>query len=149
MGFIIDILSSTSFVAFIIGILIIQFAKAIIKIFNMGVMFKTNLATKKEQQEFEERIRQDLVNYKEEIQRTVLSVCLRTIDREMRHVDEINKTATELKLSEQSMRAKMEDLNSKYDEVKATTDSVHALTTKVQRLEFGKDISRLERRSEK
>jgi glutamine synthetase type III len=124
------------------------FAKSIIKIFNMGVMFKTNLATKKEQKEFEERIRQDLINYKEEIQRTVLSICLRTIEREMRNVDTINNTANELKVSSETIKNKMDDLDAKYEEFKEVATKVRALGDKVQRLEFGRDTT-IGRRSEK
>ena len=148
MDTIINLLNNPSVISLVIGFLIMGFAKSIIKIFNMGVMFKTNLATKKEQKDFEERIRQDLVNYKEEIQRTVLSICLRTIERELRNVDAINNTANELKISEETIKNKLEDINTKYDELKEMVVKVRTLTEKVQRLEFGRDTT-IERRSEK
>lgn len=148
MDTIINLLNNPSVISLVIGFLIMGFAKSIIKIFNMGVMFKTNLATKKEQKDFEERIRQDLVNYKEEIQRTVLSICLRTIERELRNVDAINNTANELKVSAESVKAKMEDLDAKYDEFKEVATKVRTLSDKVQRLEFGRDTT-IGRRSEK
>lgn len=148
MDTLINLLNNPSVISLVIGFLIMGFAKSIIKIFNMGVMFKTNLATKKEQKDFEERIRQDLVNYKEEIQRTVLSICLRTIERELRNVDAINNTANELKVSAESVKAKMEDLDAKYDEFKEVATKVRTLSDKVQRLEFGRDTT-IGRRSEK
>ena len=148
MDTLINLLNNPSVISLVIGFLIMGFAKSIIKIFNMGVMFKTNLATKKEQKDFEERIRQDLVNYKEEIQRTVLSICLRTIERELRNVDAINNTANELKVSSESIKSKMEDLDAKYDEFKEVATKVRTLSDKVQRLEFGRDTT-IGRRSEK
>ena len=148
MEYIINLLNNPSVISLVIGFLIMGFAKSIIKIFNMGVMFKTNLATKKEQKDFEERIRQDLVSYKEEIQRTVLSICLRTIERELRNVDTINNTANELKISSEMIKNKMEDLDTKYEEFKEVASKVRTLNDKVQRLEFGRDTT-IGRRSEK
>jgi methyl-accepting chemotaxis protein len=148
MDTLINLLNNPSVISLVIGFLIMGFAKSIIKIFNMGVMFKTNLATKKEQKDFEERIRQDLVNYKEEIQRTVLSICLRTIERVLRNVDAINNTANELKVSSESIKSQMEDLDAKYDEFKEVATKVRTLSDKVQRLEFGRDTT-IGRRSEK
>ena len=139
---------SGTLVATVSGVLIIAFAKSIIKIFNLGVTFKTNLATKEEQEEFEDKMRKEMLAWKEEIERTVLSIALRTIERELRNVDKISETATDIKITEENLKNKIADLEEKYTELKDAITTLNTLKNTVQRLEYTRDMSSGERRSE-
>lgn len=67
MEFITNFLNSPSLAITIAGIMIIAFAKSIIRIFRMGVQYKADLVTRQEQQRFEEEVRRDMRGYASQI----------------------------------------------------------------------------------
>lgn len=139
-------ISDTLFVT-IIGIMLMAFAKSITKIFKMGAMFKSEFATRQEQREFEEEIRRDMRGYASQIQQTVLTSTLRITEEKLKDIDEIRKSAIEIKALKLQIDNELKMINEKYDEVKAVGDEVRSLSQKVQRLEYG-EANSMQRRTE-
>lgn len=146
-GFLETLLSNNTVLIAIVTFAATVLCKTAIKIFRLGVTFKTELATKEDQRIFEESIRKDLRAYKEEIQKTVLTICMDHINK---HLNDIKEYKTEMEhIKELSTRIDMksEEMNEKYSDVKSVIDTVRILNNKVTRLEYGNN-TKIERRSE-
>ena len=117
------------------------FSKTIIKIFRMGVTFKTKLVTKDEQTKFEESVRNDMRSYRDEIQRNILTTCMNTVDRELASIKDMKELAAEMKTAAEVQRVQMQQFEEKFNEIKSVGDVVRQLTTRMDRLEYGADTA--------
>lgn len=144
-----DFLNSWSVLAVIIGLVMIGFSKAIISIFRMGVTFKSNLASKKELNDFEAEIRADMRGYTAQIQKAVTDVCVRIINEKLKGIDTVQSSVEEIKILKAEIEVEIKHAMEKFDEVKGVGDSVRALGNKVSRIEYQTSNSTGERRTEK
>lgn len=142
-----ELLNSTSVLTIVVGALIIAFAKAIIRIFRMGVNFATEMASKKELNEFSAEVKQDMRAYAQQIQRAVLESVMRVVDSRLQNVDNVNDTANDMKLLKIEIENEVKNAIERIDDVKSLSDTVRALSNKVSRLEFNGE-TRSERRKE-
>lgn len=144
-----DFLNSWSVIAVIIGLVFIGFSKAVISIFRMGVTYKSNLASRSELKDFEAEMRKDMRSYATQIQKSVTDACMRVIDTKLRDVENVQETATEIKLLKNELELEIKHALEKYDEIKSVGDSVRALNNKVTRMEYKDSTSNVARRTEK
>lgn len=149
MDKILDFLNSWSVLAVVIGLVMIGFSKAIISIFRMGVTFKSNLASKKELRDFETEIRADMRGYSTQIQKAVTEVCMRVISEKLKNIEDVNKSAEEIKILKAEMEVEIKHALEKMDEVKGIGESVRTLGNKVSRMEYQNSNLPNERRTEK
>lgn len=149
MDKILDFLNSWSVIAVVIGLVFIGFSKAVISIFRMGVTYKSNLASRSELREFEAEMRKDMRSYATQIQKSVTDACMRVIDAKLRDVENVQETATEIKLLKNELELEIKHALEKYDEIKSVGDSVRALSNKVTRMEYKDSTSNTARRTEK
>lgn len=149
MDKILDFLNSWSVIAVVIGLVFIGFSKAVISIFRMGVTYKSNLASRSELREFEADMRKDMRSYATQIQKSVTDACMRVIDAKLRDVENVQETATEIKLLKNELELEIKHALEKYDEIKSVGDSVRALSNKVTRMEYKDSTSNTARRTEK
>ena len=133
---ILNLLSSTSVVIFIAGIMVIAFARSIIRIFRMGAQWKTEFATRQEQREFEAEIRKDMRNYAVQIQKAVTDAVMVVIEQNMKDIESSKEIYTEMQVMKAELEVEMKNALEKVDTIKATEDSVRALKNRVDRLEF-------------
>lgn len=122
------------------------FAKTIIKVFRLGVTFKTHLATKEELRIFEEEIRRDLRSYKEELSTVVMTTAIQIINDKLKDIDNIRNVLSDIKSIKAVLDVEIKNAMSKVDEVHSLSDTVRILSNKVQRLEFGKDVTDIRRK---
>ena len=115
----------------------------------MGVNFKSNLASHKELIEFESEIKKDMRGYAVQIQKSVMDACLKVIEAKLSNIEEIQKTAVDIKVMKTELESEMKHTMEKYDEIKSVADSVRTLSNKVQRLEFNSETKNMTRRTEK
>lgn len=132
-----ELLNSTSVVITVVTFLIIGFARAITRIFRMGATWKTELATKEEQKDFEAEIRRDMRGYASQIQSTVLDACMRTIERELKNLDEFRNSVTEMRTMKIELQNEIKNAMEKYDEIKNISDNFRIMNNRLNRLEFG------------
>ena len=131
-----DFLSNTSVILTLAAILIIAFARAIIKIFQMGATFKVQLATKDEMEAFKKEVRDEMHSYAIGVQKAVMDACMKVIDNRLMDIAEAKQTSVDIKLLKVELENEIEKVMEKYDEIKAVSDNVRALNTKVNRLEY-------------
>lgn len=144
-----DFLNSWSVIAVVIGLVLIGFSKAVISTFRMGVTYKSNLASRSELKDFEAEMRKDMRSYATQIQKSVTDACMRVIDTKLRDVENVQETATEIKLLKNELELEIKHALEKYDEIKSVGDSVRALNNKVTRMEYKDSTSNVARRTEK
>jgi hypothetical protein len=125
------------------------FAKTIITIFKLGVVFKEDLATKRDQLSFEKRIIDDLRGYKEEVLKVVMAASMETIKEKLSDVEDIGEIAGEMKTLQATMEIKIKAAMEKVDEVRGMSENVRILTNKVNRLEYGSDNQEVRRKENK
>ena len=142
-----EFLNSYSVMITIAGIMIIAFARSIIRIFRMGVTFKTELATKDEMREFEAEMRRDMRGYCIQIQKVVTDAAMNVINNKLKDIEDVKHAAEDMRVMKAQIEAEIKVALEKYDEMKAVSDNVRVLTNKVQRLEYGAD-NRNDRRKE-
>ena len=136
MDWILNILGNTSVIIFIAGIMVIAFARSIIKIFKMGASWKTEFATRQEQREFESEMRKDMRNYATQIQTAVLNAAMSVIESKLKDIEDSREIATEMKVMKAELETEMNAAIEKVESVKQIEDSVRALKNKVDRLEY-------------
>ena len=142
-------LNSYSVMITIAGVMIIAFARSIIRIFKMGVTFKTELATKEELKEFEAEMRKDMRGYCIQIQTAVTDAALRVIQEKLKDIEGTKKAAEDMRVMKAQMEAEMKTTLEKYEEIKGLADNVRTLSNKVQRLEYTSGASNtMDRRKE-
>lgn len=144
-----EFLNNTSVIITIATLLIIAFSKTIIKIFNMGVTFKSNLASKKDLKEFESEIRKDLRGYVVQIQKAATDACMRVIEAKLQNVENLQESAKNIELMKTELEMEIKHTLEKFDDVKSMSDSLRSLTNKVSRLEHANDLKEIGRRTEK
>ena len=137
------LLNSYSIIIPIATVMIIAFTKAIIKIFNMGIMFKSNTVTRDELKEFEDSIRQDMRGYAVQIQKLVTTSSLTVINDRLKEVDEVKKSAIEMKIMKTELQAEMKNAIEKCNDAAALQGEVRNLSTRVQRLEYNQQQSNI------
>jgi hypothetical protein len=125
------------------------FAKTIITIFKMGVLFKEELATKRDQLSFERKIVQDLRDYKDELMKVVMATSMNTINDKLKSVDDVQDLVSEMKTLEATLEIKVKNAMEKVDEVRGMAENVRILTNKVNRLEYGSDNQEVRRKESK
>ena len=124
------LLNSYSIIIPIATVMIIAFTKAIIKIFNMGIMFKSNTVTRDELKEFEDSIRQDMRGYAVQIQKLVTTSSLTVINDRLKEVDEVKKSATEMKIMKTELQAEMKNAESDKSDSSTTDKPINSTPTK-------------------
>lgn len=117
-------------------IMVIAFARCIIKIFRMGVMFNSDLATKNELKSFEEEIRRDMRGYAIQIQESVLKSVMIVVENKLRDIQEAKNAAVDIKVTKAELEVEIKNALSKLDDVKSLGDSVRQLNQRVSRIEF-------------
>lgn len=145
---ILKFLNSYSVMIMIAGVVIIAFAKAIIKIYKMGATDKAHQVTRSELTDFENQMRTDMRSYTGQIQKVVLEACLKVIDAKLKDIDEVKGTAVDMKVMKAELEAEIKTTMEKYDEIKSVSDSVRSLGNKVSRLEYN-DATSNTRRTER
>lgn len=145
---ILEFMNSYSVTIVIASIMVMAFARSIVKIFKMGATFKADLATKKELREFEDEVRRDMRGYCGQIQKAVTDSCLAVINDKLKDIEETKKIATEMKVMKAQLETEMKNTMEKLDEVKQVSNTVRTLSAQVSRLEYNKD-NQGERRIEK
>ena len=144
-------LNSYSVIITIASVMVIAFARTIIKIFRLGVTFKTELATKEEQRVFEEEVRKDMRAYSVQIQKLVTDSVMTVLNNKMADVESAKDAITEIKVMKAEIDAEIKNALDRLDEMKVINDSVRALGNKVSRIEQqqnGNGIQSSERRRE-
>lgn len=144
----IKILNSSTIVTGVVGIIVIAFARSIIKIFRMGVTWRTELATQKELREFEADVRKDMRAYCVQIQELVLKSAMNVINNKLKDIDDAKNALTEIKVLKAEFDAQMKAMDEKYEEIRTVGNTVRTLTNKVSRIEYNADSKTSERRSE-
>ena len=145
--FVTNILNNKAVIIFIITIALTVFSRMVIKIFRFGMTYKTELATKKEQQEFEEQIKKDMRSYKDEVTKNVMVTCMRVIDERLKDLDEVKEMSDDMKITKTKLEVQINNALEKYDEIKSLGENVRLLSNKVNRLEYG-DKNEAVRRSD-
>ena len=148
MNAILEFLNNSSIMMTIAGILIIAFAKSIIKIYKMGVTDKSHQVTREELIEFENQMRTDMRGYTGQIQKVVLEACLKVIDSKLKDIDDVKDAAVDMRIMKTELETEIKSALEKYDEIKSVSDSVRSLGNKVSRLEYNNENSTI-RRTEK
>lgn len=143
-----DLLNSYSVIIMLAGVIIIAFAKAIIKIYKMGVTDKAHQVTREELIDFENQMRTDMRGYTGQIQKVVLEACLKVIDSKLKDIEDVKDAAVDMKVMKAEIEAEIKSTLEKYDEIKSVSDSVRSLGNKVSRLEYNNENSTT-RRTEK
>jgi biopolymer transport protein ExbB/TolQ len=139
---------ATSLIALISTVMFTLFVRSIITVFRYGVFFRAELATKKEQQEFEQHIKSDLRGYKEELLNIVLKSSDRIINDKVKALENLKDLPAKITALDQVLDQKIKNLNEKLDAIKSLEDNVRSLNTKVNRLEYGQtnaDVRRKEK----
>ena len=144
----IKILNSSTIVTGVVGIIVIAFARSIIKIFRMGVTWRTELATQKELREFEADVRKDMRAYCVQIQELVLKSAMNVINNKLKDIDDAKNALTEIKVLKAEFDTQMKAMDEKYEEIRTVGNTVRTLTNKVSRIEYNVDSKNSERRSE-
>lgn len=145
---VLEFMNSYSVTIVIASIMVMAFARSIVKIFKMGAMFKADLATKKELREFEDEVRRDMRGYCGQIQKAVTDSCLAVINDKLKDIEEAKKTAIDMRIMKTQLETEMKNAMEKIDEVKQVSNTVRSLSAQVSRLEYNKD-NQNERRIEK
>lgn len=143
-----DFLNSYSVMIMLAGIVIIAFAKSIIKIYKIGATDKAHQVTRDELTSFENQMRTDMRGYTGQIQKVVLEACLKVIDAKLKDIEDIKSASVDMKVMKAEMEAEIKTALEKYDEMKSVADSVRTLGNKVSRLEYNSENSNT-RRTEK
>jgi methyl-accepting chemotaxis protein len=142
----------TTFAAIAIAVasvLFTLFAKSIFTIVQKSMAMKDQMATKKEQREFEDSIRDELRSYKQELQDAVLNACMKVIDDRLKDIKDIQTTASSMTATKAIIEVELKQVMEKYDEIKNISDYVRNLGNDVNQLKYGKNASVIsERRSE-
>ena len=154
MNTFIELLNSSTVLTATVGILITAFAKAIIKIFQMGVYFKAELASKQELRDFENSMRKDMRSYCIQIQKTVTDAVMVIINNKLKDIDDSREIASEMKVLRAEIEAELKNVIERSEEVRGTADTIRTMANKVSHLEYQVDVinqqkSLTERRSDK
>jgi flagellar motility protein MotE (MotC chaperone) len=122
------------------------FAKVIISIFQLGVKFKQDYATKRDQLKFESEIRDMFREYKEELLKTVMSASMEMIREKLKEIKDIKEIAQTVKIIEKELEVKMKSIMERVDETKSLGDNIRSLNAKVDRLQYGESVSPVRRK---
>jgi len=123
----------------IAGIMVIAFAKSIVKIFRMGATFKADLASKKELLDFEAEIRKDMRGYAIQIQKSVTDAAMTVINNKLKDIDDVKDIAADMKIMRNQLETEIKSATEKYTDMKSIGDTVRSLKNSVSRLEYNKD----------
>ena len=147
-----NFLGNPSGMIIVATVMVIAFARCITKIFRMGVDFKSDLATKSDQREFEEEIRRDMRGYASQIQKSVTESVMLVMNNRLKDIEDAKKAADEIRITKAEIDLQLKNLNEKTDSLKSVADEVRVLSNKMQRLEYsqttGNLIAKQDRRSE-
>jgi biopolymer transport protein ExbB/TolQ len=122
------------------------FAKVIISIFQLGVKFRQDYATKRDQLSFELDMREMFKDYKEELLKTVMSAAMEMIREKLKEIKDIKDIAQTVKIIEKELEIKMKTIMDRVDETKSLGDNIRALNAKVDRLQYGDSVSPIRRK---
>lgn len=140
-----SILDNKTVIIFIIGIAATILCRTAVKIFRMGAQYRTNFATVAQQEKFQDSIREEIRNSKNEIQDSLLKICLREINREMKPLNDLQKLSEDLATSKEILDVKLNNIEDKYNEIKHITENVNVLEKKVNNLQYGDATSEIRR----
>ena len=122
------------------------FAKVIIGIFQLGVKFRQDYATKRDQLRFESEMRDMFKDYKEELLKTVMSAAMEMIREKLKEIKDIKDIAQTVKLIERELQIKMQNIMERVDETKSLADNIRALNAKVDRIQYGQSQTDIRRK---
>lgn len=152
MEFIFTLLENTSIMIIVATVMVIAFARSITKIFTMGVTFKSDIVTRKEQREFEEEMRRDMRSYAAQIQKSVSESLMLVLNNKLKDIDDAKDAADTIRIVKAEIDLQLKNINEKYDNIKAISDEVRNLNTKIQRIEYqnmsNANLNKSDRRSE-
>lgn len=126
-----------SVVITIIILALTLFSRMIVKIFNMGVAFKSNYMTKKEGQDFENQMMTRMNDMESKIRDDVLKMCLVEIGRYQKNIDSIKQTADNMSSMQNVMDIKMKSLDDKYNDITSVVNEVKTMRQQIQSLQYG------------
>jgi len=139
----------------IIGLLVISFAKAIIRIYGMGKkdketeQEKLKNAIREFQADFEEEMKKDMRGYAAQIQKTVLDAAVKLIERELKDIDEAKQAAVDVKVLKTKIETEVNNALKDINNLKSVEDELRSINARLNRIEYNKDNVDLVRRSEK
>lgn len=110
------------------------FSKMIISIFRMGVMFKSDLATKAELEAFKKEVRADMRAYKTELTEAVMSTCVKIIEERLKDITEVRNMATSMKATEARVSEQSKFISEKMADLNSVLDTVRRLNIRVENL---------------
>lgn len=142
MNLFIEFLNSNTVLTTVVGILIVAFAKAIIKIFQMGVYFKADLASKQELRQFENEMRRDMRSYCIQIQKTVTEAVMIIINNKLKDIEESREVATEMRVLRAEIEAELRNVIERSEEVRSAADTVRTLSNKVAHIEYEIEVAK-------
>lgn len=135
MEAVLKILNSYSVLLMLGSVMIIAFARTIIRIFRMGATFKTEFATRKEMAEFQAEVRKDMRAYTVQIQKIVTDSVMTVLNNKMKDIEDSKEAVTDIKVMKAEIQEKINYAMERLDEMKIVADSVRTLGNKVSRLE--------------
>lgn len=132
-----SILNNTTVIS--VGLLLAAsvLCKVAIKIFNIGVNYKSNFASVKQQKEFESSIREELRSAKSEIQESVLKSSIRIIERETAPLKELKSIQDEVKNTKISIDMQLKSVGERYEDLRKTADTVRELEKRINNIQYG------------
>ena len=154
MHIVLELLNSSTVLTTVVGLLVVAFAKSIVKIFQMGVYFKSELASKQELRDFENEMRRDLRSYCIQIQKTVTEATMTVINNKLKDIEESKDVAVEMRVLKAELEAELRNVIERSEEVRSSADTLRTLANKVSHLEYQVEIvnnqkSTIERRTAK
>ena len=142
MNTIIELLNSSTVLTTVVGLLVVAFAKSIVKIFQMGVYFKAELASKQELRDFENEMRRDMRSYCIQIQKTVTEAAMTIINNKLKDIEDSRNVAIEMRVLKAELDAELKNVIERSEEVRASADTLRTLANKVSHLEYEIEISK-------
>jgi len=115
----------------------VMFIKSVFTIFKFGALFRADYATKEDQRRFEQSVKDDLRNYKEELLKVVMVAAMEMIKEKLSDIDDIKDLATQVKVKEKEIELRIETALDRMGELKGLSDNVKALSRKVETIQFG------------
>jgi hypothetical protein len=119
-----------------------------LNVFRFGVKYKSNFVTVEDNDKFKEEMRQDSRASKQDMQDSLLKICLREIARETKPFQEMQNLTEDLKTRKTESDIQMKQLQDKYNSISDMQNQLQTLERTVHAIQYG-DNSVGERRSGK
>jgi hypothetical protein len=143
-----SLLQNSSVYVPIFTVCAIVFVRTGLKVFRFGVKYKSNFVTVEDNDKFKEEMRQDSRASKQDMQDSLLKICLREIARETKPFQEMQNLTEDLKTRKTESDIQMKQLQDKYNSISDMQNQLQTLERTVHAIQYG-DNSVGERRSGK